>query len=304
MAETPPDAILEACLRWMRLLRSATRQQAQVILSSDAEFADLTRSQYASALEWLDSAGVHDSELVGLDDAALPTLLLARLLLSSQPYWLDAAADLADDPPSDLVRLAGRLGVSLESAVLVSSGVARKVDVDRQHEVGRRGEAVLAELLARHGLDPVHAALRDDTLGYDIALRGRWNAHLEVKTTTARGRLRVYLSRHEANVSAVDGTWHLVAVALRDNELAAVATINRRSIAGRLPADKHAGGRWESVRLDLAADDLIPGLAFLEDAPTSLLTEVAEINASALDYAWLPSRSWRISVESERLTRL
>lgn len=53
-----------------------------------------------------------------------------------------------------------------------------------------------------------HVALTDDGLGYDLAFscRGR-TLHLEVKTTGRRGRLVLYLSRHEHEVALLDPDW-------------------------------------------------------------------------------------------------
>ena len=71
-------------------------------------------------------------------------------------------------------------------------------------------------------------ALTDDGLGYDVAAMtetGTW--HLEVKTSARRGRLLVYPSRQEFEISKLDPRWRLVLAGLDPGrQLAAVATVD------------------------------------------------------------------------------
>ena len=65
-------------------------------------------------------------------------------------------------------------------------------------------------------------ALKDDGLGYDVVgplPTAMW--HLEVKSTTRRGRLVIRISRLEYEIGAMDPLWRLVIVGLDSQHEAA-----------------------------------------------------------------------------------
>ena len=90
--------------------------------------------------------------------------------------------------------------------------------------------------------------------------------HLEVKSTTRRGRLIIYLSRHEFETARNDPTWQLVVVLLdTDYSPVGVATVRRDWVFAVVPEDHSPLGRWESLRLSPPRDALGAGLAGLSE---------------------------------------
>jgi hypothetical protein len=174
-------------------------------------------------------------------------------------------------------------------------GLARLVDEQRLKEIGLAGEEhVVAEcqeffhsagdsVLAQHVL---RVSAFDDTLGYDVTAIDRLAVRhkLEVKTTTAPpgDSIAIYLSRNEARVGLANPDWSLVIV--RDwfktsgrgeveRELATVGWLPAASFATALPApavsgDRGTVGAWQSVRLEMPAGLVRPGLPLEQLRPT------------------------------------
>ncbi|MGW0003601.1 protein NO VEIN domain-containing protein [Nocardia grenadensis] len=59
-----------------------------------------------------------------------------------------------------------------------------------------------------------HVAATRDGLGYDIAVSGESETHLEVKSTTVEEQLTIFLSQNEYYALHRDPDWQLVAVRL------------------------------------------------------------------------------------------
>ncbi|MEU4313570.1 DUF3883 domain-containing protein [Nocardia sp. NPDC024068] len=115
-----------------------------------------------------------------------------------------------------------------------------------------------------------HVAAFRDGLGYDIAVSGRYDTHLEVKSTTRQTDLTVYLSRNEYHALRRDPDWELVAVRLNSNrEPTAVATVPNDWISEQVPADRSLYGRWESCRLDIPPHIPVPGVSSLHIASSA-----------------------------------
>ena len=136
--------------------------------------------------------------------------------------------------------VAATLNLSDRMALSAIRHVHGRVDVSRRAELGSDGERGLIELLEQHWPGTtVHVSATDDGFGYDVLFRHsgvEW--HLEVKTTLRRGRLVVYLSRHEYEVSVRDPHWRLIVVGLNEEKHAcAIATVQHEAVFGRTPQD-------------------------------------------------------------------
>ena len=211
------------------------------------------------------------------------------MIQSIDPPWL-VDADLlignSDDLPSDAERLAATFGVSSETAFVKIMDVQRKVDLDARNQLGFAGErALVAALEARWPHSTVHVSTFDDSAGYDVEFTlPSATFHLEVKTTTRRGRLTIYLTRNEYATSQRDPNWALVVVGLdNDANLAALVTMRRDVLSTRVPHDVSTRGRWESAAIDLAPTELMRGLALTDSARESLLAGTAPS-----EFAWFP----------------
>jgi hypothetical protein len=222
-------------------------------------------------------------------------LLFARSLEVAQPAWLPDADVLIPDPtelPQDALALANGLSLGAGEAFLAVSQAQGKVDLERRAVIGATGERLLVEALERHWPGSTsHVSLEDDGLGFDIALTHRSRSwHLEVKTTTRRGRLVVYLSRHEYEVSLVDPDWRLVVAGLGDDaRLSALATVRPDVVGVRAPRDQHRAARWESVRFELFPEDLEWGLPFLKPDISRIEAMLSIWLNRAGRFGWLPS---------------
>jgi hypothetical protein len=274
----PPDGTVRAALRWLELLSRSSFEQAVALIKAEPSYADLSMTQYAAAIEWLKSTALVivtedglalSSAVPGHASSQLGSAVFTAALEDSQPAWLATADELiADDAdlPGDAAQLATAAGITTRQAALSVLQVHRKLDLEERARVGSAGERALVALLARVWPGSVsHVALTDDGLGYDVEFRhdsGVW--HLEVKSTTRRGRLAIYLSRHEHDISRLDPSWRLVAVGLgSDDQICAVATAHTPNLLSRAPRDLSSDARWESVRHLLRQEDLAPGLPFI-----------------------------------------
>jgi hypothetical protein len=304
----PPKGIIIAAERWGRLLATSTVTQARALLETDTRYLDLSSTQYGAALDWLIEIGVLTAdegparlrpELAGASVADLKEAIYRAGLEAASPPWLadaDLYAETTADVPADGEELANALGVSAGDAIAAIRQVHGKIDLEARAAVGASGElAIVALLQAGWPSSARHVALTDDGLGYDVAATtqtGTW--HLEVKTSVRRGRLLIYLSRQELEISKLDPHWRLVVAGLgHDQQLAAVATVDPAVLQARAPADQHLGVRWASARYELKPGDLHAGLAFLgaprpgtPEASSALLACGGDRRAL---FAWMPS---------------
>ena len=282
MATLPAKAIVQASARWLHLLQKSTVSQAAVILKADAAYVDLTMTQYGLGLDLLKQLGalrkhVDGSWVLSPDVANLPVgerqqLVFERLLEYSAPAWLRDADVLVPDQsevPLDAVLTAEALELSEHTAFSVIQNVHGHIDLEQRRLTGLAGEQALLRLLEqRWPGSTTHVAAVSDSFGYDILFRheGReW--HLEVKTTGRRGRLLMYLSRHEYEVSLRDPLWRLVVAGVDSAlDLRAVATVKHSVFAARGPVDSCTESRWQSASHELTAPDLQRGFAFIAEA--------------------------------------
>lgn len=276
----PADGILRAAERWLRLLSRSSFTQASALVRSGTDYTDLSPTQYASALEWLQQVGLIVAsttdlrlacELQNLPETEIRQTLFNQGLQEMAPLWLADADTLVRDVselPQDALELASALRLSERAALIGVRQVQGQVDLVERARVGAEGEVQLVALLEDAWAGCArHVALDNDALGYDIVVSldsQVW--HLEVKTTTRRGRLNVYLSRNEYEVGSIDPQWRLVVVGLGDNEqLTAVATVKQEILHDRTPLDRHVASRWESCRYELTPSDMEAGLSFLNE---------------------------------------
>jgi hypothetical protein len=220
---------------------------------------------------------------------------MLRALELENPPWIYDVSDIgdADDMPVDALSAADGLGLSASATLAIARGLGGKVDVELRAAVGARGEEELVELMSSLWPGSTdHVARLSDGLGYDIALAvggGTW--HLEVKSTTRRGRLVVHLSRHEFDVAVDDPTWELVVVALDEGGVVGVATVERSHLHSLAPKDMHPRGRWESVELRLLPETLTTGLPFVGPVEAARFNSVISSRGGqpSAAFAWLPS---------------
>lgn len=148
---------------------------------------------------------------------------------------------------------------------------ASKLDPEELRRIGLAGELEVlrqcrsALIRQRRGdlADRVlHVALLTDAAGYDI-----WSPslpsgelRLEVKTVARGPDLAIYLTRHEAEVAARRPEWRLVVCTFADEVPAVLGWMDYSRMAGRLPSDPHAPGRWEVARLQVLRSEVTAGL--------------------------------------------
>ncbi|TDD29999.1 DUF3883 domain-containing protein [Kribbella turkmenica] len=263
----PPEPVLRAAARWLEHLPASDLARTRALFTTHSGFTDITPTQYAAALDWLKDGGLLST--AGTRSSQRASLFEAAVLES---LWFRDADALISSPealPDDALRAAEALSIGPEAAHAVIRAAWGKVDTAERARLGAAGEEALVELLSSiAGVSVVHVAKESDGFGYDIQLTtDAQTVHLEVKTTTRRGNLRIYLSRNEYDTMLRDRAWTLVAVRLTEElKLAALATINRDWVHGVAPVDSAPGARWESVRLDVPPDVLTAGVPRLIDA--------------------------------------
>ncbi|WP_146175330.1 DUF3883 domain-containing protein [Paraconexibacter algicola] len=282
------------------MLQTSTRDQAWELVRARAAYADVSLTQYGLAEDLLRETGLiapHSSssqlreDLTDASSEVLSTALFDAMLSAANPRWLpdaDLLVPTLDDLPADAAEAADAVGLSEAAAFLAIERAQRKFDATDRAAVGTAGEQALVELLEADypgGVD--HVSQRDDTLGYDIRVdTGDASWHLEVKSTTRRGRLTVFLSRNEFLVAQHDAAWKLVVVGLREDlSPGAVCTGSRPALWEAAPTDR-PGARWETARFDLAPESLTLGLPFLPKAEQTM-----HLVSQRHRFGWAPATS-------------
>lgn len=284
MSAPPPDPVLVAATRWLQEVRAGGWGRAWGVLRSSGAYADLTPTQYQAGRRWLSEAGLDGIHAHGmLEDSEIAEQVLQAAIEQNPPAWLADAESVIfgeEDLPLDLTGRAGALGLSAQRCLSVIRAAAAKVDTAAREAVGAWGEAEVMRLLslAADGMAE-HVAAYDDTLGYDILLRHAGTAlHLEVKTTTRRGRLAFYLSRHEFRMAGADERWRLIAVLARPGAPAtAIVSVSSEWLHAAAPRDLPHGGRWESARFEPPVSMLEPGISGVRIRPGAEGSEAARL---------------------------
>jgi Holliday junction resolvase len=259
----PARYILIGADRWLGLLATSSRAQALQILDASPSYSDLTMSNYTEAYEWIRERGL----LAQLDDS-IPNshrVFNAAVHAEIEAGVIPCTADDIPSPgflPDPMLNAARSLGVSDADAWASVVSIGQKIDLERRSRVGSLGERALLDFLETIGCDVYHGSAVSDALGWDVrASCGDAVKHLEVKSTTTLARLRIYLSRHEYEVSCSDSRWALVVVLItNEGELMRVAHLRENHLPGVVPNDIGAHGRWQTCSIDLGSDDLIPGV--------------------------------------------
>lgn len=260
----PPESLLLGALRWLEILESGTGvPRARALLTTHSNYSDLTPTQYSSALSWLKDLG-----LLRHTESATPAPLriLEAIFEKSPPAWVQDADNLVRSPdelPSDAISAGNALGLDPRAvfAQLVSSW--GKVDTAARERAGAAGEAELVSVLRRCTSGFVdHVSMRSDGFGYDVSYRdGDTLMHLEVKSTTRRGRFTFYLSRNEFNVMLSDEQWVLVTVKLDfDLKLVGVGHIPGKWILSNAPQDVPQFASWASSKFEVPSRVIEPGI--------------------------------------------
>jgi hypothetical protein len=279
------------------------------LLHADSRYLDFSSTQYAGALAWLIDIeviarnGRHlelRPSLKGLTSAELRDAAFRAGLEASEPAWLrdaDLLVRSTSELPSDATKLSTVLEVVASDALVAVRQVCGKIDLETRAKVGLAGERGVVKALNEAWPGAAqHVALESDGLGYDVsATAGDVTWHLEIKSTTRRGRLILYLSRQEFEMGKLDPRWQLVVAGLGlGNQLAALATVRRSVLSERAPVDQDPASRWETARYELGPSDLKRGLDFLPPGPSSTPPEVKALleNGSAAEdqFEWMPPR--------------
>jgi hypothetical protein len=219
-------------------------------------YIDLTPTQYEHALEWLRAldlvgpTGLSD----GRNGPLLIQTLLERYLELHSPIWLDELGGLIEnegDLPIDLLDISARIGLDDKAVFTSAHNVARKFDDLRLKEIGRAGELVFFEWASQRASRPViWVAETDDTAGYDILISEPGaRAEVEVKTTTARNRVRFFLSRNEFEHLQSSSSWCLQIVALDESGSARFYYVPSQWVVSVAPNDTDASAKWSSVQV-------------------------------------------------------
>ncbi|WP_221283597.1 DUF3883 domain-containing protein [Prescottella equi] len=251
------------------------------IFVTHPDYSDITPTQYDAAYVWLGQTG-----LLGDLTSQIPLRhrLFKAVVEHSDAPWLPDADVLVRSPdelPEDLLGAAAILELDTVDAHAQVRAAWGKVDAAARAQLGLAGELALVELLRGHEhIQVEHVAAWSDGFGYDISVEGQdLSAHLEVKSTTRRGRLSIYLSRNEYETMLCDPAWSLVVVRLTDElKPCAVASIPRVWLESQAPSDRSAYGRWESFRADVPAGVAQPGIPalapYLGDKVTMVSREI------------------------------
>ncbi|MFI6796076.1 protein NO VEIN domain-containing protein [Streptosporangium canum] len=227
-------------------------------------------TQYGAALDWLRRTELVTGEgRLAAVSSKMELALLKAAIVRADPLWLRDADQLIitpDDLPEDAAAAGDALGLNPRETLAAVRAAWGKVDTTTRHELGLAGEQALVRLLQDlNCLTVTYVAEYADGLGYDVAVAGDgFHLNFEVKSTTRRGRLTVYLSRNEYEVMLTDPRWRLVVVLVgQDTRADAVGTIDAEWITHHAPIDVSSLGRWESVRFDIPHEVARNGIADL-----------------------------------------
>lgn len=276
----------------LEVLRVLPRDEAPIdpvrrgyhLLASDGVFGV---SDYRVGEEILVAAGHarRTTDMISRDDEGhTPTvgleacrLLLAQFLVRVRPAWI-AAATRGHVVRPELIPTdaASALSTTIQDpgereAFLLSMG--QKYDDIALPDIGHEGELAVmsawASELATRGRSDLregilHVSLTSDALGYDVVapdLHGE-DMRLEVKTVGLTKRhLTVYLSRNEFETGVRDRRWRLVVCKrMGDGTIEVQGWLSASDIAAYVPLDRSELGAWATVRIDLVADQIRPGL--------------------------------------------
>ncbi|WP_241387366.1 protein NO VEIN domain-containing protein [Rhodococcus sp. CH91] len=274
----PPSPILRAARRWLEYIPAIGVTRSRLMFVSHSDFSDIAPTQYDQGYEWLREAGLLEK---GDPTSSASHRLFDAAILSGQPFWLRDADDLIgnpDDLPEDAIQAARTLNIDAEEAFSRISSIWKKVDTEERARIGAAGEAALVDLLLSTTSAQVeHVAAWSDAHGYDIsAITPELELHLEVKSTTRRGKTKHYLSRNEYEVMRRDPAWRLVSVHLdKDLNISRVGTVKNTFFKAAAPQDASPFARWDSAHFVIPDSEIENGIGEfsncgISDAPEHL----------------------------------
>lgn len=259
-----PDPILRGAVRWLERIPRDGTSRTRSLLVTNPRHADLTPTQYETALAWLERTG-----LLSAVPSDVPAAVKVFETAVCEADWFvdaDALVRHPDELPHDVLEAADALGLDDEKAFRHLKAVWGKVDTERRERIGAAGEANFVALLRSSVVADVdHVSQSSDGLGYDVSVTAPgFVRHLEVKSSTRQGRLAFYLSRNEFDVMCRDPHWTLVAITLAtDLSVVTVSTVPSTWISREAPHELGTSGRWESCRFDVPPDVIQRGLPAL-----------------------------------------
>lgn len=285
--DMPPDfsAIpsrheIEAALQVIGILSEDAQpldpvRKGYLILPSDGIFG--TRD-YMAAEDLLVNAGIAEREGSSLrliepvhfpgDPSLAAEILLFEILERIQPAWLPASVRggtiQEEFIPKEAVEALSTFHENEGRRDGFLLAVGGLFDQEALAVLGRAGELAVVSACQdylrtedRENLasQVVRVSEFNDGLGFDVSSPNREGdtRHLEVKTAgQARTRPLVFLSRHEADVGAVDPAWRLVVCQQGEADaITIVGWTSMREIGHLLPLDGDHG-HWATARLDLS----------------------------------------------------
>ncbi|GAB4005247.1 protein NO VEIN domain-containing protein [Nocardioides ultimimeridianus] len=272
-----PEPILRAAARWLERIPSSGVARARSILVTNRRFADLTPTQYETALDWLQRVDLLGS---ATETWRTPAEAVFEAAVTEAVWFrdLDLLVTSPEELPADAVTAAGALGLSEQEGYRLAGRRWGKVETAERERIGAIGEELLVELLRRSIAGSVeHISLVTDSAGYDLLIRtARGEVHLEVKTSKRRNRTTFHVSRNEYEVMRSDPCWRLAHLALDEyEEIEDIRSIDRAFIAGSAPLDAGIHARWQSCSMDAPPERSAKGVpelehALLPSAPTVL----------------------------------
>jgi hypothetical protein len=301
----PSSAVAVASLRLLHLLRTSSISHVWRILRTDPKYTDLTQSQYAIAFDLLKETGAlvgHTSSLaLAKEFAMLPERQIRKQLFECiirhvSPAWLqdaDILVPASGEIPEDAAKLATGLGLMENEAFQAVKNAHAHADLEKRKLIGDAGErALLAYLEANCPDSTIHVAAVGDGFGYDIAFEhGGREWHLEVKSTTRRGRMTFFLSRNEYETSLADPSWRLVVAGLSaDFQLMATATLLPGHLQTVAPVDASTNSKWQSAMFEMSGSNFVNGICLSESSSERVALHSYPQAAGCQDswFAWLP----------------
>lgn len=256
----PPEPILRAAARWLERVPGSGVDRVRSVLHTNRDLGDITPTQYELGFAWLQSSG-----LLAVPPTPHVGEQIFETAVTEADWFLDADMHVREpaELPSDARAAADGLGLGEDEAFQSVRRAWARYDDTQRKLIGSAGEEAFVDLLRQVVIGEIdHVAARSDGHGYDIAVTTpSTTCHIEVKSTTRRGRLVVHLSRNEYETMLTDRHWCMVALRLTpDHAIASIATVPHQLLIASAPADVTFTGRWESARFTIPADAVEPGI--------------------------------------------
>lgn len=261
-----PEPILRGAVRWLERIPSSGVARTRSLLVTNPRFADLTPTQYETALEWIHRVGLlHEAS----EGCRTPREAVFEAAVTEAVWFrdLDILVTSPDELPADATAALDGLGLTDAEGFRLAGRQWGKVDTEQRERVGALGEELLVNLLRRSVIGTVeHVSLITDAAGFDVLVRTpTTELHLEVKTSVRRNRTTFHLSRNEYEVMRTDRRWVLVHLTLdASDRIERIRTVEQAFISHAVPADTGVYGRWQSCSIDAPPECLRLGIPHLQ----------------------------------------